>query len=155
MSARPNRGERVYEEVWEILTDANAEEALARRDEALAAPVVLQKAAPPLVYGQSLGVPVSGPPPGFETGNAVFQYKVSIRGRPVEIELVDSDPAGLDDMYSTIARDIRKMVYRPRFDAGEVAITEGVRFSHTFYYRADDLPGQALEAQASAEGNRR
>ncbi len=152
MSARPNRGERVYEEIWEYLTETGDPDAIARRDAVLATPVVLQDAAPPRVYGQDLGPGVSGAPPGFETGTAVFRYRVSIRGRPVNIELMEADPRGLDTMYTQISRELRKMVYRPALADGQVVITEDVRYSHTFYYREADLPQEALNAQASGNG---
>lgn len=153
-SARPNRGQRVYEEVWALLTEQASQgddAALAERAEVLETATVLQDVAPPLIFGGDPAVPITGRPPGYETGRAVYEYTVSTRGRPVDITLVNSDPAGLDDMYSTIARDVRQLMYRPRFENGEVTVTDNVTYTHVFYYREADLPESVVEAQANAD----
>ena len=148
LSARPNRGDRVYEEVWKILTEQDDPAALAYRAQELERVNVLQDIAPPRMYGGDPSAAVSDQPAGYETGAAVYEYSVTIRGRPSNIRLVDADPEGLEDMYESIARDVRRLMYRPRFENGEVALTESVTYRHEFFYREADLPEQAAAARS-------
>jgi tetratricopeptide (TPR) repeat protein len=147
-SARPHRAERVYEEVWRILSDGDDEEKLQARAEQLESATVLQDITPPKMYGGDPGVPLRGAPPGYETGTAVYEYTVSVRGTPMNIRLVDSDPEGLDDMYEAVARDVRRLIYRPKIEDGEMSMSEGVTYTHSFYYRQADLPEGTTAARA-------
>lgn len=143
LSARPNRGSRVYREVWEMLSTGAEPDRLAKREQQLERVTVLQDIQPPSIYGESLPAPVAGEPPGYETGSVTYSYAVSTRGRPVDIRVLESDPEGLDDMYTSVARDVRRMTYRPRLAEGDATETENVTYTHTFFYREADLPEQA------------
>ena len=147
-SARPHRAQRVYEEAWKILSTGDDPEKLKVRAEQLETVTVLQDIAPPKMYGGDPAVPVRDAPPGYETGTATYEYAVSVRGTPMNIRLVDSDPQGLDDMYQAVARDIRRLIYRPRLEDGEMSMSEVVNYTHTFYYREADLPEDATTARA-------
>jgi len=147
MSSRPNRALRVYKEVWDVLSAQNDSLAMAARAETLETPRILQDIQPPKLYGGDPVAPVGGEPTGYETGSMVYEYGVSTRGRPLKIELVESDPAGLNDMYESVGRQLRELQYRPRFENGEVAATEKVAYEHDFFYRKADLPETAAAAQ--------
>ncbi len=147
LTERANRGHRVYREVWKRLSEDEAR--LKARFDKLETVIVLQNVAPPKMYGGDPAVPVSGDLPGFETGSAVFQYSVTTRGRATSIRLLEADPPGLDDMYQAVGRELRRMLHRPRFAAGEPVRTDSVTYTHTFYYRQADLPSAPGSAEQS------
>ena len=148
LSDRPNRGHRVYRDVWELLSQDETQ--LSSRAERLEQVVLLHDIDPPRMYGGDPEVPVTADLPGFETGTAEFEYSVSTRGRSTNIKLVAANPPGLDDMYQTIGRQMRRLVHRPRHVDGVAVQTDRVKFSHTFYYRDADLPSNAPEETGEA-----
>lgn len=153
LSDRANRAHRVYRDVWKLLSeDPQQRQARARRLENV---VLLHDIDPPRMYGGDPEIPMAGELPGFETGSAVFEYSVSTRGRSTNIKLVETDPPGLDDMYQTVGRQMRRLVHRPRHIDGVAVQTDKVRYSHSFYYRPADLPDDAPgddEAEATSAG---
>ena len=152
-SARPNRGQRVYEEVWRILSEGDDPERLAFRAELLEQPVPLQELRVPKMYGGDPTVPVRAEPAGFETGVVELEYRISMRGRPMNIKLLKADPEGLDSMYQAVARDLRRIQYRPRFADGEVVMSDAATLRHEFYYRPADLDPAQTTAENTAAGN--
>lgn len=138
MTGRPNRGHRIYGDVWELLSAD--ESRLAARAEELEQTVLLQEVYPPRMYGGDPAVPLLEAPPGYETGSVTYEYTVTTRGTPRDVVIVQADPVGLDSMYETVARDVRRMIYRPRIVGGQPVDTSNVSFSHSFYYREADLP---------------
>lgn len=149
MSDRPNRGHRVYRDVWKFLSADEAR--LGARSEKLEQVVLLNEIRPPSMYGGDPSVPVRKDLPGFDTGKAVYQYTVSTRGNSTNIRLVDADPPGLDDMYQAVGREMRRMIHRPRLLDGVPVNTDNVIFRHSFLYRQADLPGGSEEEPAVAD----
>lgn len=150
LSDRPNRGHRVYREVWRLLSED--ETRLATRSSRLEQVVLLHDINPPAMYGGDPPTPIVNKElPGFDTGKAVFQYSVSTRGRTTNIQLVDADPPGLVDMYETVGRQMRRLVHRPRLLDGRPVQTDNVRYSHSFLYRQADLPAEPPNLQAKDE----
>lgn len=148
LTERPSRAERVYAETWELLSAED--ERHSSRDTELQSLTVLQHARPPRFYGIESGVTPPRRPDGFETGTVVYEYSISERGRPTNIELVTAEPAALEDMEQTVARELRRIVQRPRIVDGDTVQTDNLTFTHTFYYRESDLP----EVTTAADGSR-
>ncbi|NNE61536.1 MAG: tetratricopeptide repeat protein [Woeseia sp.] len=141
LTDRPSRAERMYRSAWNLYSEDDAR--LRKRVETLQSLPVIQKIDPPKVYRtQAPGTtqPPMQPATGLETGSLVFQYTVSVRGTPTNIELIEAEPAGLDDMSASVAREVRRIVHRPRMANGQVETTDGVKLTHDFYYRPEDLP---------------
>ena len=149
LSERPNRGHRVYRDVWRLLSEDEAR--AASRAEQLEQVVLLQDIDPPTMYGGDPAVPVSADLPGYLTGTAVYRYSVSTRGRSTNVRLVESDPPGLDDMYQSVGRQIRRIMHRPRLEDGAPVQTDDLTFNHTFYYREADLPNAPVPASTEAD----
>lgn len=149
MSDRPNRGHRVYRDVWNFLSADDSR--LGARSEKLEQVVLLNEIRPPSMYGGDPSLPVRRDLPGFDTGKAVYQYTVSSRGNSTNIRLVDADPPGLDDMYQAVGREMRRMIHRPRLRDGVPVNTDNVIYRHSFLYRQADLPGGSEEEPAVAE----
>jgi len=151
---RPNRGHRVYREVWKRFTDSGDEAQMQERFAKLETVTVLQDITPPKMYGgdPAGGVVVGAELPGYEIGTATYDYSVSTRGRAVNVRIMETDPDGLDDMYQSVGRQLRRRIHRPRFADGDVVQTDHMSFSHSFYYREADLPN-VPEATAQTDEN--
>ncbi len=152
-SARPNRGNRVYEEVWSIMSEGEDPEKLSIRARLLEQPVALQEFTPPKMYGGDPATAVSGQPPGFETGVVELEFRVSMRGQPMNIKLLKADPEGLDDMYQAVARELRRVQHRPQLQDGEVVMSEMTTLRHEYYYRPADLEQDQPTAETTTAGN--
>lgn len=150
LTDKPSRAERVYSDVWDLLSDGD--DRVRSRQDQLQTLKVLHDAQPPRFYG--LGgnqTPLPRRPDGFETGRIVFEYSLTERGKATDIELVDSNPTGLDDMERSVARELRRIVQRPRVVDGETVRTDKLTYTHNYYYRPGDLP----EATTAAGGTPR
>lgn len=148
-SSRPNRGHRVYREVWELLSEG--EEQLAMRAKHLEQPVLLEGVNPPTIYGAAENVaPANANLPGFVSGKATYEYSVSTRGNATNILLVDADPRGLDDLYENVGRQLRRIIHRPRLENGLPVRSDKVPYEHSFLYRPDDLKEDVAEESAAA-----
>lgn len=156
LSGKPARAERLYSEAWDIYSED--ESRLAARVEELQTLPIIRDIALPKVHGVDTLVPPVRRPDGFETGSLIFQYTVTSRGTPSRIELIDAEPAGLEDMERTVVRELRGILHRPRIVDGEATATDNVRLTHTFYYRPSDVPeeeDEAVNAEAQAENSGR
>ncbi|MEM9207854.1 MAG: tetratricopeptide repeat protein [Pseudomonadota bacterium] len=151
-SARPNRGHRVYEEAWRLLSEGEDSEKLALRAALLEKPVALTEFMPPRMYGGDPAVPVSGQPAGFETGVVQIEYRVSMRGQPMNIKLVRADPEGLEDMYQAVARELRRIQHRPSLRDGEVVMSDATILTHEYFYRPADIEVPP-DAETTTAGN--
>lgn len=147
-SSRPNRGHRVYRDVWSLLSED--EERLALRATQMEKPVLLEDINPPTVYGNDAVAPTGSNLPGFVAGRAAYEYSVSTRGQATNIQLVDADPAGLDDLYEAVGRQLRRILHRPRFEEGLPVRSDQVVYEHSFLYRPDDLKNETAEPPAEA-----
>ncbi len=138
LTDKSSRADRLYSDAWDVLS-SDADNAEDRQME-LQTMQVLQQIAPPRFYGLADGVVAAGNLDNFEIGTIVLQYSVSSRGRPTNIKLIESNPAGFDEMERTVARELRRIVQRPRVVDGETVQTDNLTFTHNYYYRESDLP---------------
>lgn len=140
VSGKPNRARKIYEKAWNLLSEE--EERLENRREHLEQLTVLQGISPPRYVGIDGAVHEELSGESFKTGTMVFNYDVSTRGFTTNVELVDADPAGFEEMERVVSRDIRAMIHRPRLEDGTTVPTEGLTYTHEFFYRESDLPEQ-------------
>ncbi len=152
LTDRSNRAERMYRDAWELMS--GDEERQRARYEALQTLQVLQAIQPPKFYGVDSATIPGRRPEGFETGTVVYQYAVSTRGTATDIELVEMQPAGLSDMETTVGRELRHLIQRPRLVDGDMVQTNNLTYTHSFYYRPSDLPETTGEGESLA-GNTR
>jgi hypothetical protein len=64
--------------------------------------------------------------------------------------MVEADPSGFQEMESAVQRDLRALIHRPRLENGTTVPTDGLTYTHKFFYRESDLPGQAEPADVAA-----
>lgn len=77
-----------------------------------------------------------------ERGFVEVVFDVSTFGRPVNLRVVDSQPAGVV-MDNLVVRKLRGFKYRPMFKDGLPTETLGLRYRHEFRYSEERLtPGQ-------------
>lgn len=143
MSGKPNRARNVYEETWQLLS--GDPERLQHRQDHLESLVVLQRISPPRYVGIDGEVRNALPGENYQIGTLVFDYDVNTRGFTTDIEMVEANPAGFVEMESAVQRDLRAMIHRPRLAEGTTVPTEGLSYTHKFFYRESDLPAATSE----------
>jgi tetratricopeptide (TPR) repeat protein len=148
LSGQPSRARKVYEQVWDLLS-AN-EERLENRRKHLETPVVLQDINPPHYVGIDGEVRTALPGDDYEQGELVFDYTVSTRGYTTDVVLVKAEPAAFEEMQRTVQRDLRSLIYRPRFVDGQAVDTPDLTYTHKFYYRQSDLAEAMKQADVAA-----
>jgi tetratricopeptide (TPR) repeat protein len=148
LSGQANRAGRVYEDTWELLSDG--EERLANRHEHLEKLVVLQDIHPPKYVGIDGEVRTQLPGEDYEEGKIVFDYSVTTRGFTHDVVLAEAEPAAFEEMQRTVQNDLRTLIYRPRLVDGEAVKTDGLTYTHKFFYRQSDLEEVKQQAATAA-----
>jgi tetratricopeptide (TPR) repeat protein len=145
----PQRGRAVYKDVWELLSEEEAR--LDFRREALEQVVILRQRELPRYLPDS----DSGGKP--QTDNAILQgtvrmsYDVSTRGRAADVILVEAEPPEFTSMQKFMQREIRRRIFRPRFENAEVVASPDQELVHTYFYRQADLDAVRSSTAATAE----
>ena len=120
-----------YSEAWALI-EATPELA-PLENELFGQAVAIYEAPLYTIYGNAGEVdndPRFYPDEGFVTVN----YSVDASGKVSDIRLVDSEPAGLRDVY--VYRRLGAYVFRPRFVDGMPVAQDGFTFRHDFRYNA-------------------
>lgn len=139
----PQRASGVYQETWELLSQSD--EGLRVRREQLERVIPLRQNELPMYAssdnsdsGDEQGVPLL-------QGNVRINYMVSSRGRAANMKLVEAQPPEFERMINTVRRELRRRIFRPRLEDGEVVDTADLTLNHRFFYRQEDL--DALRAE--------
>jgi hypothetical protein len=139
----PQRAAGVYQDTWELLSQSD--EGLRVRREQLERVIPLRQDELPMYAssdksdsGDDQGVPLL-------QGNVRINYVVSTRGRAVSTKLVEAQPPEFERMTNIVQRELRRRVFRPRLEDGEVVDTPDLTLNHRFFYRQADL--DALRAE--------
>lgn len=143
------KARRAYRQAWDALSEG--EELLVQRDARFNEPVQIRRSIPP-AYADDQTDPTVNPTfraREFDRGTVVVDFSVNSRGRPQDIQVVESEPPGLMD--SEVKKSVRRFVYRPRFEEGEPVDTPGQTFRHIFSYIPERLPDEVREAVADRE----
>lgn len=149
LSNRANKARRIYKDAWDMLSgDAEREEA---RTLLLETPNVLQNIQPPRYYNSQQAEAGNADPNDFMVGRIVVAYNISSRGGTRDIQIIEAEPAGLEDMEYSVVRELRRLVYRPRMEGGSAIATPGQTYTHEFYYRPSDLPANTEEQTDETE----
>lgn len=140
LSGRPNRAEKIYTEAWQMLTEGGDPEKTNSRWEHMERVNVLQKVFPAKYYNSERTDNGMSPPENFKTGTMTFVFSVAPNGRVVGLENVETQPEALTEFTNVIGRSLRRLIYRPRVNEGNLVATGGVTYTHEFFYRSSDLP---------------
>ena len=82
-------------------------------------------------------------------GSITMTYDISARGRTTDLKLIEVNPPEFTNMQRTVQRELRRRLFRPRFENAVPVATPDQTLAHTFYYRQSDL--DAIRAAEAAE----
>jgi hypothetical protein len=149
LSGRPNRGSRIYTELWHILSED--EERFGNRRDHLERLNLLQNIYPPKYYrGEQIDEEFPDEEE-YETGTVSFGYIVNSSGKAINIQLIETRPPEFKDMQERVRRNLRYLVYRPRVAEGELVTTPDVIYTHEFYYKPEDIPISPKEPDSTTQ----
>lgn len=138
LSLRARKAGRAYKETWDFLSTDEAQ--LETRNSLFDQPKLLQPIYPAKYFNSERKEGPAGPPDNFELGTIILSYTISDRGFSKNIKIVEANPAGLKQMEYSVAREARRLIYRPRLEDGIAVETLNQSYVHEFYYRPSDVP---------------
>ena len=88
------------------------------------------------------------PPIGEEVGKTIpgsisLKYDVDLNGQTINIEVIESAPAGIIDQEAI--KVINRVIYRPRYIDAEPQLTEGLNIRHEYNVRLTDIEDEEIE----------
>ena len=146
----PQRARSAYRSAWEMLSVDEAR--LIVRNEQLENIVPLRLQKLPQYVNKSDGEAGLQNDDPLLQGSIIISYDISDRGRATNIKLIEAEPAEFERMTSSANRELRRRIYRPRFDDGEAIATPDQLLEHKYFYRQSDL--DAIHAAAEAAEKR-
>ncbi len=149
-STNSQRAARVYEDIWELLSQSD--EGLNVRREQLEQVIPLRQDKLPMYASSGDSASGNDDSDPLLQGTVAIDYDVSTRGRAANMKLVDAQPPEFERMVNTVQREIRRRIFRPRLEDGAVVATPGLTLTHRFFYRQSDL--DALRAEQAAKQQR-
>jgi len=146
MQGNITRARKLYQELWESLSDG--EEKLSLRNEFFDTAMPLNERPISEFVNENVPGVIGTPHEEFLQGVVTLSYSVTNRGRVIEVVLVEAQPPEFDDMQQSVQRELRGRLYRPRFENAEPVKSPDQIFTHVFYYRPSELE-ERREAAAS------
>ena len=144
----PNRGQRVYVEAWNLLSEH--EDGLNVRRVQLEQIVPLKQDKLPLYISadEDNETPDEKENPLLQ-GSISISYTVSTKGRATNLRMIEAQPTEFERMISRVQREVQHRIYRPRLLDGEVVETPDLILVHKYFYRQSDLDAAraAIEAE--------
>ena len=143
------RARQVYASVWNMLSEGDDPDKLEVRRDALESVHLLKAGVLPGYVGDS--DPNANPPSTDDPvrqGRVVVSYVVSTRGQATRLRLVEAEPPEFSDMQTNVEREVRRRLFRPRFDNADAVDSKEQLFEYTFYYRQSDLDALKVESPA-------
>ena len=151
----PQRARSNYSDAWEVLSSAHDEQLKLRvRAAELQSNVVLRQLPIAQFIGESDPKAGGEPDDPAMKGTVSVTYGISDRGRTGEVKLVEAIPPEFVDMQQTVAREVRRRIYRPRYQDGQPIQTTGHLYVHTYWYRQSDLDAARAAIAASDDGKK-
>ena len=88
------------------------------------------------------------PPIGEEIGKTIpgsisLKYDVDLNGQTINIEVIESAPAGIIDQEAI--KVINRVIYRPRYIDAEPQLTQGLNIRHEYNVRLTDIEDEEIE----------
>lgn len=137
MYRSPQRARQVYKEVWKLLSEQ--EDGLAVRREQLERIVPLKLSKLPMYVGSDGESSSESNENPMLQGSVSILYEVSDQGRATNLKLIEAQPPEFERMISQVQRELRRRIYRPRLEDGEVVSTPDQMLVHRFFFRQSDL----------------
>ncbi len=131
-----NRAKLAYTDAWKRLSES--EKGLEVRRQELESPKLLHSRWLPKFYENQK--PVSNPrdPDEFERGTITAEYDVSKLGKTVNVNVIESQPAGLPKIEKEFVDRLKDSVHRPRMEDGTMFDTYKLTYVYEFFHRTVD-----------------
>ncbi len=146
-STNSNRARQAYADIWTLLSQ-DQERLLVRREQ-LEQITPLKQNSLPMYASSDSGKKSNDRSDPLLQGNVTISYEVSTRGRADNLILIEAQPAEFERMINAVQRELRRRIFRPRMQDGEVVVTPNMLLDHKFFYRQSDL--EAIRAERAAE----
>jgi len=137
MQGTHTRARKLYGQLWEALSDS--EDKLMLRDEALGHIAPLNERPIPEFAGGAKAQPMNVVDGNFGQGSVTISFSVTERGRVIELQLIEVQPAEFTDMQRLVHRELRSRIYRPMHEDSDAVKSTDHVFTHLFYYTQSDL----------------
>ena len=147
------RGREAYRNTWNLLSERDAQgQKLDRRRAELETVRPLRYNRLPEYIGDAVPTGVQEADDPIRQGTITMSYTVTDRGRVADLTLVEQQPDAFVDLQRDITREVRRRIFRPRFEDGEPVATPSQVLVHSFFYRQSDLDAARQAATAAADG---
>lgn len=147
------RGREAYRNTWNLLSEQDIRgEKLERRRAELETIRPLRYNELPEYIGDAQPTGIQEADDPIRQGTITMSYTVTDRGRAEDLKLVEQQPDAFVELQRNVIREVRRRVFRPRFEDGEPVATPGQVLVHTFYYRQSDLDALEDETAPDTDG---
>ena len=137
----PQRARPVYQNAWDLLSepDVSGKKLEKRRSELEQLVGLKVNPLPPYIGEPDAAADADDPANPMLDGSVTMTYDVSPRGRVTNLRLVEAVPPEFEGMQKTVQQEMRRRVFRPRFEDGEPVVTADQVLIHRFSYRQSEL----------------
>ena len=134
------RGREAYRSTWNLLSERDAQgQKLERRRIELESVQPLRYNRLPEYIGDAQPSGIQEVDDPIRQGTITMSYTVTDRGRVTNLKLVEQQPAAFIDMQKDVSRELRRRIFRPRYENGEPVASPNQVLVHSFFYRQSDL----------------
>ena len=149
--SNPNRANRAYQDAWTIMSAE--EDRLDTRRISLEVLTALNDDPIPRYVGSATRSDRQLEDDSLREGHVIVSYDVNTRGRVSALKIVEATPAVFDDMRRLVQREVRTRIFRPRFENAVPVESTNEIFTHSFFYRQEELEELREKAAAAAEAS--
>jgi tetratricopeptide (TPR) repeat protein len=135
------RARQVYLAAWEHLSKDDSRLDV-RREQLQSIVPIIQQRLPQYVNSEDNAEDDNT----LRQGRIAVTYNISVRGRVVNLKVVEAEPPEFANMQRYVQREMRRRVFRPLLDEGLPVESAEQTLVHNFFYRQADL--DALQAEA-------
>ena len=146
----PQRGRQVYLDAWNLLSNEEAGLDVRRVQLEQVVPLKQNKLPSYISSDEDKKARDEKEDPLLQ-GSISISYTVSTRGRATNLRLIEARPAEFENMTSLVQREVRRRIYRPRLEGGEVVETPDLILVHKYFYRQSDLDAARAAIEAESE----
>ncbi len=131
------RARKIYATAWQWLSEDD--DRLEFREQALGQPVPLRQGVLPRYAGSTERSDAGATDDDLRRGTITVTYSISARGRVSDLKVVEADPPEFEEIQRGVQRELRRRLYRPRFEDAQAVSSPNNFLSHTFFYRQSEL----------------
>lgn len=146
------RARKVYRNAWDLMSEE--EQRLDYRYESLEQLVTLkERPIPQYVNEQDLDTNAQSEDLVL-TGLITVSYTVTTRGRATDLKIVEAVPPDFVDMLRLVQREMRRRIFRPRFEESGPVESPNQLLIHRFFYKQSDLDAIRSETESAKLSNK-